>query len=39
MSSIVITYDPPCSASSDVHIYIADNIETFVDEAIKIRND
>lgn len=38
MSTIVKTYDPPYSVSTDVYKYISDNIEAFVEEAITIRN-
>ena len=39
MSSVVKTYDPPYSSSTDVYKYITDNIDAFVDEAITIRDD
>lgn len=37
LSSIVKTYDPPYSVSTDTHKYIADNLATWIDEAIRIR--
>jgi hypothetical protein len=37
LSSIVKTYDPPFSTSSDVYNHIADNIAYWIDEAIEIR--
>ncbi len=37
LSSIVKTYDPPYSASKDVYAYIEKNLETWIEEAIKIR--
>ncbi len=38
LSSIVKSYDPPNYDSKDVYVYIAQNIETWVEEAIYIRN-
>jgi hypothetical protein len=38
MSTIVKTYDPLHTVSTDVYKYISDNIEAFVEEAITIRN-
>ncbi|MEW6774604.1 MAG: TIR domain-containing protein [Bacteroidota bacterium] len=38
LSSIVQSYDPPYSDSKNVYDYIAKNIETWVEEAINIRN-
>lgn len=38
MSSITKTYDPPYSDSTKVYDYIKNNIEAWVDEAIKIRS-
>lgn len=38
MSTIVKAYDPPYTASTDVYGYISENIESFVEEAITIRN-
>jgi hypothetical protein len=38
MSTVVKAYDPPHTVSTDVYKYISDNIETFVEEAITIRN-
>ncbi len=37
-SSIVRTYDPPYTDSKKVYEYIQNNIESWVEEAIKIRN-
>jgi len=36
-ANIVNTYDPPYFASTNVYNYIAENIASWVDEAIKIR--
>lgn len=38
LSSVVKVYDPPYSNSKDVYNYIANNLESWIDEAIKIRN-
>jgi len=38
LSTIVKVYDPPYSTSSNVYQNISDNIEDWVEEAIKIRN-
>jgi len=38
LSSVVKVYDPPYSNSKDVYDYISKNIESWIDEAIKIRN-
>lgn len=38
LSSIVKTYDPPHTTSTDVYDYIKKNLETWVEEAISIRN-
>lgn len=38
LSSVVNAYDPPYSASKSVYDYIKTNLETWVEEAIKIRN-
>jgi|HubBroStandDraft_6_1064221.scaffolds.fasta_scaffold483588_1 hypothetical protein len=38
MADIVKTYDPPYAPSDMVYDYISKNIESWVDEAIKIRN-
>ncbi len=38
LSSIVNTYDPPRTTSSGVYNYIAEHIEDWIEEAIKIRN-
>ncbi len=37
LSTIAKTYDPPKTTSKDVYGYIADNIEDWIDEAIRIR--
>lgn len=37
-SSIAKTYNPPYSASTDVYNYIKENIDSWVEEAIRIRN-
>lgn len=37
LSSIVKAYDPPYSDSKQAYNYISDNVENWVDEAIKIR--
>ena len=39
LASIVKAYDPPYSDSKQAHKYIADNIESFVEEAITIRGE
>jgi hypothetical protein len=39
MADIVKTYDPPYAPSDMVYDYISKNIESGVDEAIKIRNE
>jgi hypothetical protein len=36
--NVVKTYDPPYSTSSTVYYYIAANLETWIDEAVRIRN-
>lgn len=38
LSNIVKAYNPPYKTSKDVYNYIAKNIENWVEEAIKIRN-
>lgn len=38
LSSIVKAYDPPYTQSSSVYNHIAENIESWVEEAISIRN-
>lgn len=38
LSSIVKTYDPPYSTSTYVYDYIKENIEDWIEEAIKIRD-
>jgi MTH538 TIR-like domain (DUF1863) len=38
MADIVQTYDPPYIQSDAVYGYISKNVESWVDEAIKIRN-
>lgn len=38
LSSIVKLYDPPYKTSTNVYEYIKNNIEAWVEEAIKIRN-
>ncbi len=38
MSDYVKVYDPPYTNSKDVYNYIAERLEGWVDEAIKIRN-
>lgn len=38
LSSIVKAYNPPYTDSKEVYKYIADNIEAWIDEAIRIRN-
>lgn len=37
LSSIVKVYDPPYSDSTDVYDYIKNNLESWVEEAISIR--
>ncbi|MBL7981933.1 MAG: TIR domain-containing protein [Flavobacteriales bacterium] len=39
MDSVVDVYNPPYSTSTDVYNYIANNIETWIENAIKTRND
>ena len=39
LSSIVKTYDPPYTDSKDVYSHIADNIEKWIEDAIKIRKE
>jgi len=39
LSSIVRTYAPPFSISSDVYSHIVENIADWIDEAIAIRNE
>lgn len=38
LSSVVKVYDPPYTNSKDVYNYIANNLESWIDDAIKIRN-
>lgn len=38
LSSIAKTYDPPYSTSTRVYDYIKENLESWVEEAIKIRS-
>lgn len=38
LSDFVKTYDPPYSISTNVYNYIKENIEKWIEEAIKIRN-
>lgn len=38
LSSVVKAYDPPYTKSADVYNYIANNVESWIDEAISIRN-
>lgn len=38
LSTIVKSYDPPYTTSTKVYDYISDNIEDWIEEAIKIRN-
>ena len=38
LSDVCKTYDPPYKMSDNVYNYIKDNIETWIDEAIEIRN-
>ena len=38
LSSAVKVYDPPYSNSKDAYNYIANNLESWIDEAIRIRN-
>jgi len=38
LSSIVRVYDPPYFASTDVYAHISQNLEAWVEEAIRIRN-
>jgi len=37
LSAIAKTYDPPRTTSSAVYCYIANNIQQWIEEAIKIR--
>lgn len=39
LSAIANAYDPPRETSSGVYNYIADNIEDWIEDAIKIRNE
>jgi len=39
LSTIAKSYDPPRSTSKEVYSYISDNIENWIEEAIKIRKD
>lgn len=39
MAKIVKAYDPPYSTSTNVYSHIKDNIEDWIEAAIKIRND
>ncbi|WP_415909247.1 TIR domain-containing protein [Oleiharenicola sp. Vm1] len=38
LSDVVPTYLPPYSASTDVYAYIKDNLESWIDHAIRVRN-
>lgn len=38
LSSIARVYDPPYSVSNDVYAHISKNLESWVEEAIRIRN-
>lgn len=38
LSTVVSLYDPPYAGSTDVYKYIKDNISTWVEKAIAIRN-
>jgi hypothetical protein len=38
LSSIVKTYDPPYSTSTDVYAHIKNNLSKWVEEAVSIRN-
>jgi len=38
LTNAVKTYDPPYLSSSDVYKYISENIETWVEDAISVRN-
>ena len=38
LSTIANTYDPPRTTSKGVYSYISDNIEDWIEEAIRIRN-
>jgi hypothetical protein len=38
LSSVVKAYDPPFYTSNDVYAYIANNIASWADEAVDIRN-
>ena len=38
LSTIAKSYDPPYTTSTKVYDYISDNIEDWIEEAIKIRN-
>jgi hypothetical protein len=38
LSTVVHAYNPPYSSSKDVYAYIANNIESWVEEAINIRS-
>jgi hypothetical protein len=33
-----VRYDPPCSTSKSVYDYISNNLENWVEEAIRVRN-
>lgn len=37
LSSVARTYDPPYFASTDAYAYIQQNLESWIDEAIKVR--
>lgn len=39
LSSVVKVYDPPYSTSSYVYDHISSNLENWIEEAVKIRND
>ncbi len=39
LSVIAPSYDPPRTTSKGVYSYISDNIEDWIEEAIKIRNE
>jgi hypothetical protein len=38
LSTIAKSYDPPRTTSKGTYSYIADNIENWIEEAIRIRN-
>ena len=39
LSDIAKCYDPPYSVSTNVYNYIAENIDSWIEEAIKIRKE